>query len=104
VTLPLELMARERTPPPDRQLETLLERRGVRAELWRALQTLPARLREPVALRYLGELRYKEIGQALGCNPKTAESRVRQGVAGLRAALQGSVGEAEVELAEQWGW
>jgi RNA polymerase sigma-70 factor (ECF subfamily) len=104
VTLPLELVASERPQPPDRLLETLLERRGVRADLWRALQTLPARLREPVALRYLGGLRYKEIGQALGCNPKTAESRVRQGIGGLRAALKASGFEAEGELAEQWGW
>jgi RNA polymerase sigma-70 factor (ECF subfamily) len=104
VTLPLELLATEQPQPPDRRLETLLERRGVRAELWRALQTLPARLREPVALRYLGEMRYKEIGQALGCNPKTAESRVRQGIAGLRAALQATGLEAEGDLAEQWGW
>ena len=42
--------------------------------MWDAPQALPPRLREPVALRYLMELRYKEVGEALGCNPKTAEA------------------------------
>jgi RNA polymerase sigma-70 factor (ECF subfamily) len=100
--LPLELLATEGPRRPDRLVETLLERRGVRADLWRALQTLPPRLREPVALRYLAGLRYKEVGEALGCNPKTAESRVRQGIAELRTVLRAWGVEAEVELAEQW--
>ena len=76
--------------------------RGVRAQVWQALQALPPRLREPVALRYLMELRYKEVGEALGCNPKTAESRTRQGLQALRVALQAMGVESESELVEQW--
>jgi RNA polymerase sigma-70 factor (ECF subfamily) len=104
MTLPLDFWAVEGLRRPDRLVENLLERRGVRAELWRALQTLPPRLREPVALRYLGELRYKEVGQTLGCNPKTAEARVRQGLLQLRATLRAWGVEPEGELAEQWVW
>lgn len=67
-----------------RGVEEALEQRGVRRQVWAALQALPQHLREAVILRYLGELRYKELGEALACNPKTAESRVRLGVAALR--------------------
>ncbi|MCC6190475.1 MAG: sigma-70 family RNA polymerase sigma factor [Anaerolineales bacterium] len=101
LTLPLDRLAAEAQGPGERQVEALLERRGVRADLWRALQTLPPYLREAVALRYLGEMRYREVGQALGCSPKTAESRVRQGVVNLRAALRAWGVEAHGDLAEQ---
>ncbi len=67
-----------------------------------ALQTLPAPLREAVALRYVAELRYREIGQALGCNPKTAESRVRLGLAALRRTLRAWGVEQAADLVEQW--
>lgn len=101
---PLDLLAQEPRRGVERQVESVLERRGVRAELWEALQALPARLREAVALRYLAEMRYKEIGAALGCNPKTAESRVRQGLSALRERLAQTGAAAEGELVEQWGW
>jgi len=101
---PLDLLANVGPPHGDRLVETMLERRGVRAQLWQALQALPPRLREAVVLRYLAEMRYKEIGETVGCNPKTAESRVRQGLQALRAALQVAGMPAEGELVEQWGW
>jgi len=100
---PLERLGEEAPRAPDRIVESVLERRGVRAQLWQALQELSPRLREAVALRYLAEMRYKEIGETVGCNPKTAESRVRQGLEALRTALQASE-VAEGELVEQWGW
>jgi RNA polymerase sigma-70 factor (ECF subfamily) len=99
---PLDLLATDGRRRSDRLVETLLERRGVRAQLWEALQALPERLREAVALRYLAEMRYKEIGETLGCNPKTAESRVRQGLQELRVALHAAGLEAEGEWVEQW--
>jgi RNA polymerase sigma factor (sigma-70 family) len=82
----------------------MLERRGVREQVWQALQGIPTHLREAVALRYLAEMRYKEIGRALDCNPKTAESRVRLGLAAMRAALSASGVEPAADPNEQWAW
>jgi RNA polymerase sigma-70 factor (ECF subfamily) len=101
-SLPLDFLADQRLGRPDRLLEHLLERRGVREQVWQALQTLPAHLREAVALRYLAEMRYKEIGRALDCNPKTAESRVRLGLTAMRAKLAASGVEPAADLSEQW--
>lgn len=102
--VPLDLLTNSGPRPMDRLVETMLERRGVRAQLWEALQALPPRLREAVVLRYLAEMRYKEIGETVGCNPKTAESRARQGLQALRVSLQAAGLPAEGELMEQWGW
>lgn len=102
--LPLDLLATQTPRRSERVVETLLERRGVREQVWEALQALPPRLHEAVALRFLAELRYKEIGAALGCNPKTAESRVRLGLEQMRQSLQAIGVEPESEPAEQWVW
>ncbi len=102
VSLPLEQLGAKARAGSDRQVEAVLERRGVRRQLWAALQTLPAPLREAVALRYVAEMRYKEIGQALGCNPKTAESRVRLGLAAMRRTLRTWGVEQAADLVEQW--
>ncbi len=101
VQLPLELLSSEAPKGQDRLVESVLARRGVREQIWRALGGLRPHLREAVALRYLGEMRYKEIGEALGCNPKTAESRVRLGLDELRKALRERGVEAELDLVDQ---
>ena len=98
--LPLEWLANEPSARPERVVEAALERRGVRRQVWTALQKLPPRLREAVVLRYLGGLHYKEVGQAVGCHPKTAESRVRLGLEAMRASLRQHAGEIESALAE----
>ena len=108
VSLPLELLGTGARPGDEprtiaqRQVEVVLERRGVRRQLWAALQTLPAHLREAVALRYVAEMRYKEIGETVGCNPKTAESRVRLGLAAMRRTLEAWGVEQAADLVEQW--
>ncbi len=102
VQLPLDLLSTEGPQQPDRLVESVLARRGVREQVWRALQALRPELREAVALRYLGGMRYKEIGQALGCNPKTAESRVRLGLDRLRQALPERGLEVEVDWIDLW--
>jgi len=102
VQLPLELLSAEAPKQPDRLVETVLARRGVRAQVWQALQALRQPLREAVALRYLGEMRYKEIGEVLNCNPKTAESRVRLVLDELRQSLRERGVEAELDLVDQW--
>ncbi len=98
--LPLDWLANEAPAAPERVVEAALERRGVRQQVWAALQKLSPRLREAVVLRYLGGLHYKEIGQAVGCHPKTAESRVRLGLEAMRANLRQHAGEIESALAE----
>ena len=102
VQLPLELLSAEAPKRQDRLVEAVLARRGVREQVWRAIQDLRPHLREAVALRYLGEMRYKEIGETLGCNPKTAESRVRLGLEELRQALRARAAEGELDWVDQW--
>jgi RNA polymerase sigma-70 factor, ECF subfamily len=98
--LPLEWLATEAPPAPERVVEAALERRGVRRQVWATLQRLSPLLREAVVLRYLGGLHYKEIGLAVGCHPKTAESRVRLGVEAMRTSLRQYANEIESALAE----
>ncbi|MEK7786149.1 MAG: RNA polymerase sigma factor [Chloroflexota bacterium] len=70
-----------------RSLEDWLVARGVQRELWAAVQSLSPKLREAVLLRFVGELAYAEIGEAVGCGAKAAESRGRTGIAALKKQL-----------------
>lgn len=67
-----------------RSLEDWLVMRGVKRELWQAVQSLSPKLREAVLLRFVGALSYGEIGQAVGCSDKAAESRVRLAITTLK--------------------
>lgn len=58
--------------------------RVVDDDLWRAVARLPGKQRGAIALRYLGDLPYAEIGVALGCSEAAARQNVRAGLAGLR--------------------
>jgi RNA polymerase sigma-70 factor, ECF subfamily len=98
--LPLEWLGHEEPGTPERAVESALARRGVRRQIWETLQGLSPRLREAVVLRYFGGLPYKEIGQAMGCNSKTAESRVRLGLMAMRRTVQQNGLEAEMDWAE----
>jgi RNA polymerase sigma-70 factor (ECF subfamily) len=102
VQLPLELVSTEASKAQERLVESVLARRGVHELVWQALQGLRPQMREAVALRYLGQMRYREIGEALGCNPKTAESRVRLGLEQLRQTLRERGVEGELDLVDQW--
>ncbi len=83
--------------PNVRSLEDWLAARGIQQELWAAVQTLSPNLREALMLRYVGGLAYAEIGQAVGCGAKAAESRVRTAIAGLRKQFT-----AEGSAAQEW--
>lgn len=52
--------------------------------LWAAVARLPDKQRGAIALRYLGDLPYAEIGAVLGCSEAAARQNVRAGLAGLR--------------------
>ena len=92
---PLEVLTGAALENAPREVEDVLERRGIRRQVWAALQNISPRLREAVALRFIAGMRYKEIGEALDCNPKTAESRVRLGLAAMRETLAAQGMEAE---------
>jgi len=100
-SLPLSWLEDKAPAEPGRAIEMLLVRKGIRRQVWAALQTQPTHLREAIALRYLAGMRYKEIGETLQCHPKTVESRVRLGLANMRQLLhaQGLELEAEAEWA-----
>jgi RNA polymerase sigma factor (sigma-70 family) len=52
--------------------------------LWPLVADLPEGQRAAVALRYIGELRYREIADALGCTEGAARRRVHDGLRALR--------------------
>ena len=87
--IPLDRFLREEAPaaPHARSVEDWLAARGARQELWAAVQQLSPNLREALVLRYVGSLSYPEIGRAVGCGSRAAESRVRTAVAALRKRL-----------------
>lgn len=53
-------------------------------DLWGAVARLPDKQRGAVALRYLGDLPYADIGVVLGCSEAAARQNVRAGLAALR--------------------
>jgi RNA polymerase sigma factor (sigma-70 family) len=53
-------------------------------DLWRAVGLLPEKQRGAIALRFLGDLPYADIGVVLGCSEAAARQNVRAGLAALR--------------------
>ena len=53
-------------------------------DLWEAVSRLPGKQRGAIALRYLGDLPYADIGVVLGCSDAAARQNVRAGLAALR--------------------
>jgi RNA polymerase sigma factor (sigma-70 family) len=53
-------------------------------DLWAAVARLPEKQRGAVTMRYLGDLPYADIGDALGCSEAAARQNVRAGLAALR--------------------
>lgn len=98
--VPLAAVGEVRNSDSSRPVEASLAARGVRRELWQALQTLPDRQREALVLRFFGGMPYKEIGDLLHCKPKTAESRVRLALKALRAVLAPEHVDAELNWAD----
>ena len=68
--------------------EKVAEQRELTGAVHAALLQLSPKLREAVALRFLGELSFGEIGTILGCSDRTAQSRVRLGLAKLRSLIE----------------
>ncbi len=58
-------------------------------ELWRAVGALPAMQRAAVIHRYVADLTYAEIAQALGCSEEAARANAYEGRRKLRS-MQGA--------------
>ncbi len=56
--------------------------------LWEAVGELPARQRSAVVLRYVGDLRHREIAAAIGCSEEAARRSLHEGLSKLRKAVQ----------------
>ena len=65
----------------------------IHEELRRAVRRLPARYREPVVLRYFGELPVPEISKVLGISVNNVEVRLTRARHRLRAMLSVRLGE-----------
>lgn len=60
---------------------------GPDEELWGAVRSLPPMQRAAVAYRYVSDLPYKQIGEALSCSEDSARQNVRVGLRRLREVL-----------------
>ena len=63
------------------------ERRELREQIEAGLQALPPEYREALVLREIQQLRYDEIGEALGLDIGTVKSRISRGRKKLRGFL-----------------
>lgn len=68
--------------------EELAERHDLQLHLRRAIDALPPKFRVIVLLRYLGQLSFSEIGQALGIPEATAKTYFQRAKPMLRAKLE----------------
>ncbi len=57
--------------------------------LWAAVRGLPPRQRAAVALRYVNDLPYAEVGRAMGCSEEAARRSAFEGLRRLREVWDG---------------
>jgi RNA polymerase sigma factor (sigma-70 family) len=73
----------------DRDAATSASELSTRDEqLWRAVGALPARQRSAVVLRYVADLRHREIASAIGCSEDAARRSLHEGLTKLRKAVE----------------
>lgn len=58
-------------------------------ELWQLVGELPEKQRAAVALRYAADLRFREIGEAMGTSDEAARRSVHEGLKKLRSRIEG---------------
>jgi RNA polymerase sigma factor (sigma-70 family) len=98
---------RDRWRRSQRQQRLLLRRESVTHDdvvdpsLMAAVQELPERQREVVALRVLLGLSAEQTGEVLGVDPGTVGTHLRRGLASLRVALHGSAGPSINETTQE---
>lgn len=64
-------------------------------ELWSLVRALPGKQRQAVALRFVLDLDYREIGIAMGTSPEAARRNVFEALKALRKHLGGDHGRPE---------
>jgi RNA polymerase sigma factor (sigma-70 family) len=57
------------------------------AELWSAVEGLPARQRSAVVLRYVADLSHREIAATIGCSEEAARRSLHEGLTKLRKVV-----------------
>jgi len=60
---------------------------GVDPDLWRAIRRLPERQRTAVIYRYVNDLAYKDIAEAMSCSVEAARRSVHEGIKKLREVI-----------------
>ena len=70
--------------PPDRGVTAVAP---VDDELWSRVRELPPMQRSAVALRYVEDMTYRDIGGVIGCSEAAARQNVRAGLTNLREEL-----------------
>lgn len=61
---------------------------GAASEIWNEVAALPAKQRAAVVLRFGIDLRYREIGEAMGCSEEAARRSVHEAIKSLRKSDQ----------------
>lgn len=56
------------------------------ASLWSAVAELPPKQRAAIVLRYALDLRYRDVGEAIGCSEEAARRSVHEGLKSLRSS------------------
>ena len=69
---------------PDLLAAPVEDRAAGRTKIWEAVAGLPRKQREAVVLRFAADLRYREIGQAMGCSEAAARRSVHEAMKKLR--------------------
>jgi RNA polymerase sigma factor (sigma-70 family) len=62
--------------------------RELNGPVWAHVAALPAKQRAAIALRFVADLRYREIAKALDCSEAAARRSVHDGLRNLRGALE----------------
>src|SRR5690606_6013897 len=82
--------ARARQPAPNGDLPDVAAPEAGRPDevVWAAVRALPERQRAAVALRFVSDLRYREIAAAMGSTEEAARRNVHEALKKLRVALE----------------
>jgi RNA polymerase sigma-70 factor (ECF subfamily) len=95
----LKVVVAQEEPRPDERPEHVALHAAERSTVREALRKLPDPQREALVLAYWGGLTADQIAQRAGVPLGTAKSRIRLGLARLRAELGGALGDVAGDVA-----
>lgn len=89
---PLQALLHWRQPAPaERRPEAIAAQHEADATVWRAIQTLNDRWREPIVLRYYHDLPIADIARLVGVSERTIHTRLSAAHDRLKVLLDGKV-------------